>query len=412
MAKIHVFGGGTFSHVRNHLAIAAPAFGETANEIFKGLRYSTYRDFGQELHLTKMAGGDMVTNEDVERKLDEVIADPETRVIIFNVALCDFNGQIGEVESGKYAERLKSREGPFEMKLTVADKLIGKIRKERKDIFVVGFKTTAGATSDEQYVTALNMLKANSINLVLANDTVTRNNMIVAPEETRYSETKDRTQVIRQLIQMVGSRATNTFTRSTVVPGDYVSWASPEVPENLRKVVDHCIARGAYKPFRGVTAGHFAVKLSPTSILTTRRKHNFNRVERDLLVRVDYEGLDRVVAHGFKPSVGGQSQRIIFDQHPDAECIVHFHSPFRGADKGGFPDLIPTALQWPYECGSHQCGENTSTNLKDFDGIKAVMLHEHGPNIVFNRNTDADKIIKFIEANFDLDHKTGGMVNG
>lgn len=406
MAMIHIFGGGTFSHVRNHLAIAAPAFGETANELYDNFRYTTYRDFNQVIHLTKMAGGDMVTNEDVEARLDKVIADPETRVIIFNVALCDFNGQIGEVESGKYAERLQSREGPFTMNLTVADKLIGKIRKDRKDIFVVGFKTTAGASSDVQYAAALNMLKANSINLVLANDTVTRNNMIVAPEETRYHETTDRAHVLRKLVHMVSSRAKNTYTRSTVVEGDSVAWSSDEVPSNLRTVVDHCIARGAYKPFRGVTAGHFAVKLSDREILTSKRKHNFNRLKEDGMVRVEYEDDTKVIAHGFKPSVGGQSQRIVFREHPEAECIVHFHSPL----KANARDSVPIAEQWKYECGSHQCGANTSRNLKDFNGIKAVMLDSHGPNVIFNRHTDPQMVIDFIEANFDLEAKTGGLV--
>lgn len=403
---IHIFGGGTFSHVRNHLAIAAPAFGGTARKLFEMFRFTTYRDMKQELHLTKMAGGELETNQDVEQKLDKLIADPATRVIIFNVALCDFNGTIGDVESGKYAERLQSRNGPFNMELTVADKLIGKIRKTRKDIFVVGFKTTAGASSDVQYATALNMLKANSINLVLANDTVTRNNMIVAPEETRYCETTNRDEVLRKLVQMVASRSKNTFTRSTVVPGPSVSWNSNEVPDNLRKVVDHCIARGAYKPFRGVTAGHFAVRLNDNEILTSKRKHNFNHLAQEGMVRVEYEGLDRVIAHGFKPSVGGQSQRIIFDEHKDVDCIVHFHSPLKFKSR----DVIPTAEQWLNECGSHQCGANTSRNLRDFDGIKAVMLDNHGPNIVFNRYIDPDKVIDFIEANFDLEQKTGGLV--
>ena len=31
--QIYIFGGGTFSHVRNHMALAAPAFGETAKRL-------------------------------------------------------------------------------------------------------------------------------------------------------------------------------------------------------------------------------------------------------------------------------------------------------------------------------------------------------------------------------------------
>lgn len=407
---IHIFGGGTFSYVRNHLALAAPAFGQTA-------RYITSFYDDAHLHLTKMADPNsiLVTNEDVERKLDDLIADPTTKVIYFNVALCDYEGSVliegpsngpFTTRSGKYETRLKTAEGHQTMQLNPARKLIGKIRKERKDIFVVGFKTTCGATSDEQYATALNMLKANSINLVLANDTKTRNNMIVAPEETRYCETTDRDLVLRKLVEMTNSRSKNTFTRSTVVEGEHVPWNSNEIPDNLRKVVEHCIDRGAYKPFRGSTAGHFAVKVSDTEVLTSKRKHNYNNLREDGLVRIEYDGLDKVIAHGYKPSVGGQSQRIIFDEHPDLDCIVHFHCPTHE-----IYEYLPTASQEQNECGSHQCGKNTSTNLEHIrDGIHAVMLDNHGPNIVFSRHADPQKVIDFIENNFDLEAKTGGLI--
>jgi hypothetical protein len=453
MKKIHIIGGGTFSHVRNHLALAAPAFGETARALY-GLLHRAVADeiqrdqagdaaisstFSRQineqaaervvLHLTKMAAprqSNLVTNEDVSALLDKLIADPDTRVIILNAALCDYDGavienQIGEAfsfgddapyitESGKHAKRLKTSAGEQILQLTPANKLIGKIRKDRKDIFVVGFKTTTGAESDTQYRIALDMLKRDSLNLVLANDTVTRNNMIVAPEETRYCETTDREAVITTLAEMVIARSKNTFTRSTVVEGESVRWDSPLIPANLREVVDFCIEKGAYKPFRGATAGHFAVRVDDQTILTSKRKQNFNHLAEIGLVKVEYEGDDKVVAFGAKPSVGGQSQRIVFREHPELDCIVHFHCPLKPGVKG-----IGVASQWQNECGSHQCGANTSRNLANVPGvrndIKAVMLDGHGPNIVFSRNTPAVDVIKFINDNFDLSQKTGGPVS-
>lgn len=407
--SVHIFGGGTFFHVRNHMSLCAPAFGKTARYI------NTFYDDAH-LHLTKMADHNSIldTNEDVEYKLDRLIADPECKIIYFNVALCDFEGSIldGSLDdcitpSGKYATRLKTREGLQHMRLTPAAKLIGKIRKTRKDIFVVGFKTTCNATPDEQYLAALNMLKENSINLVLANDTGNRRNMIVAPEETRYCVTTDRNKVLTELVYMVNQRSRNTFTRSTVVDGDIVPWNSNEIPDNLRQVVNYCIKRGAYKPFRGATAGHFAVKVNEREVLTSIRKTNYNDLDNSGLVRVEYEGLDKVIAHGAKPSVGGQSQRIIFDEHPDLDCIVHAHVPLKVDAR----DLVPLVDQTPSECGSHQCGARTSKGLKSFGNLEAVMLDNHGPNIVFSKNTPAEDIIDFIEANFDLEAKTGGLVS-
>jgi hypothetical protein len=45
---------------------------------------------------------------------------------------------------------------------------------------------------------------------------------------------------------------------------------------------------------------------------------------------------------------------------------------------------------------------------QQFGNLKAVMLNNHGPNIVFNKNTDPQEVIDFIERNFDLSQKTGG----
>ncbi|MCK9532488.1 MAG: hypothetical protein M0R77_18405 [Gammaproteobacteria bacterium] len=407
--SVHIFGGGTFFHVRNHMALCAPAFGKTARYI------NTFYDDAF-LHLTKMADPNSIldTNEDVEYKLDKLIEDPYCKIIYFNVALCDYEGSIldGTLEdcitpSGKYAPRLKTREGLQHMRLTPAAKLIGKIRKTRKDIFVVGFKTTCNATPDEQYLAALNMLKENSINLVLANDTGNRRNMIVAPEETRYCVTTDRNKALTTLVEMTNSRSRNTFTRSTVIDGDLVPWNSNEIPDNLRQVVNHCIKRGAYKPFRGSTAGHFAVKVNEHEVLTSVRKTNYNDLDKSGLVRIEYDGLDKVIAHGAKPSVGGQSQRIVFDEHPDLDCIVHFHCP----TKENVRDSLSHVDQAPSECGSHQCGSRTSKGLKSFGNLEAVMLDNHGPNIVFSKDTPAQEVIDFIEANFDLEAKTGGLVS-
>lgn len=242
-----------------------------------------------ELVLTKMADStsSLESNADVARYVDALVADSTVRAVVFNVALADFEEHIGEVVSGKYAERLRTSEGCQSLVLTPSDKLIGRIRKERKDIFVVGFKTTTQYASNAQYVRALELLKTNSLNLVLANDTVTRDNMIVAPEETQYCETTDRKAVLEALARITVSRMQNHFTRSTVVPGEAVAWQSDVVPENLSAVVDHCIAQGAYKPLLGKTAGHFAVKADEGEILTSIRKSNFNQLSATGLVRVE-----------------------------------------------------------------------------------------------------------------------------
>ncbi len=419
MKNIAIIGGGTISHVRNHLALCAPAYGTTARQIDRLCARQLEDEPGEyqaSLHLTKMAGGksNLETNDDVSKLVEQLIANPETKIIFFNPALVDFNGAVCisdavgydwyddiPTHSGKYETRLKTSEGDKVMKLTPAPKILGKIRKERKDIFLVAFKTTCGATEDEQFLTALHLLKTNSCNLVLANDTKTRKNMIVTPEQARYAVHHNRDFVLDVLVRMTLARSQGTFTRSTVLSGDPIPWNLERIPHALKTVVEHCIAKGAYKPFNGSTVGHFAFKLNDQSFITSKRKSDFNQLAKTGMVLCEAEGDDAVVAFGAKPSVGGQSQRIVFKEHPEADCIVHFHCPTKPTA------MLPCRSQQMFECGSHQCGKNTSDGLKEVaPGLKCVYLDNHGPNIVFHHSMDPKKVIDFIDRNFDLSKST------
>lgn len=446
MRQIHIIGGGTMFHVRPHLSIAAPAYGKVVRDLTTILYQS---DFEGVVHAytTKMAGNyhkvwtawtglnddaprNMETNADVATLLNELTVAPEPRMIFLPAALCDFdvadlttkgpNGMPTH-DVGKEHPRLLSKYN-VELALTPAAKVIFGVRKTRKDIFLVGFKTTTGATPQEQFDAGLRLLKQSSCNLVLANDLTTKLNMVITPEQAPYYVSTDRRHTLRQLVGMTLERSKGHFTRSTVVPGgNPVTWKSDTVPSALRTVVDHCIKRGAYKPFLGKTVGHFAFKLDGHSFVTSKRGVDFNQLEEVGMVMVESTGTDHVIALGSKPSVGGMSQRIIFGNHPELDCIVHFHCPLRKdalqtptmAKFDLTPERIEVRSQGPYECGSHECGQNTSDGLKPIlvDGkgtplVKAVMLDKHGPNIVFNRNVDPNKVIDFIERHWDLDRST------
>lgn len=418
MKKIYILGGGTCNYVENQLALSAPDLGETARELEKLFKKEIKKEnleqqYQVELILTKMANNTskIITTNDLDSYITNIMEKEDTKAIIFNASLQKYEGKIGDNNSSKDAESRKSQQENHSMELMSTENIIGKIRKNRKDIFVVGFQTTNNYTSNEQYIKGLELLKKNSINLVLINDVVNRTNMIVAPEETRYNESTDRDSVLKFLTKMTVSRMQNTFTRSTVVEGNAIDWNSESIPYNLKQVVNHCIKEGAYKPFLGKTAGHFAVKINDGEILTSIRKSNFNELDKVGLVKVESKNDNEVIAHGFRPSVGGQSQRIIFKEHQQLDCIVHFHCPVKKEYKD---KIVPVKAQWPNECGSHQCGQNTSNGLKeiDIDGhkISVVYLDEHGPNIVFNKNVPSEKIIGFIDKHFDLSQKTGGFV--
>ena len=473
--RFYVITGGTMVHVAPHFSLCAPAYGSVGMQIYNGLkkafaaRWETspvtwkYEDAAaagaapQVVYVrTSMAGGNepaivdgllkpaginrLETNEDLEKLIDYLILQPETKGIILAAAVCDWQPTAamnyldenseswGERKFGKKAKRLTTNGGDatLELHMKPADKIIGTIRQHRKDIFLVGFKATTGMSEQEQYLKGLGLLKGASCNLVLANDVHEHRNMVITPEEAKYHVTKDRKAAIKGLCEMIAMRSQLHFTRSTVVEGDAIPWDGDAIPPNLRKVVDHLIARGAYKPFQGKTVGHFATRGPRDGVISTsRRKSNFNNLADDGLLRIDTVGGDQVIAYGAKPSVGGQSQRIIFDQHPDVDCIVHAHVPFLPTESEDEQEAqmlavrdsnVPVREQRPYECGSHECGQNTSDGLSQViggkrDGIKAVMLDEHGPNICFSRNTDPEMVIEFIERHWDLEAKTGGPVS-
>lgn len=406
-APIRVVGGGTVFHVRNHLALACAVSGTTARTLSRMLH-----DMGEssELILTRMADSSSPyeTNADMQKLAEYIVADKSAKIVFWNPALCDYEGMVDDVPSGKKAKRLKTEDGEVILRMRPANKVVDTFRKTRKDLFLVAFKTTTDATPDEQYRAGLALLKRASANLVLANDEVTGLNMVIVPEEARYHETRDREEALKGLVEMALLRSKNTFTRSKVVSDKGVKWNDPHIPDNLRDVVNHCIKRGAYKPFLGKTVGHFAVRGPNNTIITSKRKSNFNDLVSGkldmVLIKPQHDNI--VEAYGGKPSVGGMSQKIIFDEHPQATNIVHFHCPLKPSVK-----TVPIRPQRQNECGSHQCGQNTSNGLKVVEGdIMAVMLDNHGPNIVYGRDTPSEKVIAFIEKHFDLDQKTGGMV--
>lgn len=185
--SIHIFGGGTVQYVRSHLALCAPAYGNTARQLKNALLTEGVEADQVALHLTRMAdsASGLETNQDVALRLSAVLANPATKVVVFNVALCDFEGQVATTPSGKYAKRLKSRDGEVPLTLRPAPKLLADIKLVRPDVFVVGFKTTADDDADSQIALARRQLAETGVDLVWANDTVTRHNLLVTPNGLR-----------------------------------------------------------------------------------------------------------------------------------------------------------------------------------------------------------------------------------
>jgi hypothetical protein len=207
----HVLGGGTVNHVRSHFALSAIAYGGTAKEMH---RIFSKRGLNSEIHLTKMAASGaskIETNDDVSKLVDEILANPDSGVVIFNVAITDFKGKIGDVPSGKYAERMKSREArELKVDLEMADKLVPRIKEQRPDIILVAFKTTTHVDEAEQINRGKGLLKGSNADLVLANDTGTRMNLILSSDGVVLERSSDRVKIIESLANHVYSLSSPT----------------------------------------------------------------------------------------------------------------------------------------------------------------------------------------------------------
>lgn len=389
---IHIIGGGTFSHVRSHFALAAPAFGSTARALSNRLPGST-------LHLTKMAGGsgNLVTNRDIENLVDRLIAESEVSVICMSAALCDFDGKIGKKESGKYAERLETREGAMTLHMTPANKVIKKIRENRKDIFLVGFKTTTNASSEVQFHKGLRLLKEASCGLVLANDTGTRSNMIITPEEAAYCVDTNRDRVLDELVEMINFRSGNTFSKSNFIDSKNIEFSN--TPDCFQKVMRHVIERGGYIPnVLGFTTGHFGVRTGQYEFLSSQRKLNHNKLEEFGLCKVLVEN-NKLVVHGKgKATVGSRTIWELFQKFPSYDAVVHTHNPIKPNSK------IPIISQKPFHCGSFECAKNVAENMLEFKdyGVAAVFADKHGANIMFRTSQASSDITKFLDENIQF----------
>lgn len=175
--NVVVIGGGTFNYVAAHLALAAPAFGETAKQLHRMFQENDTLE--SQLVLTKMADSNspLITNEDVDRYVREVLLkDTNVKVIVMNAAICDF-----EMDNPGAARLSSSQDYQVTLK-GIQGKILSTIRRERPDIVVAGFKTTHGATKVEQVSKAFASMAASNLDIVLANDLDTRENILVTSD--------------------------------------------------------------------------------------------------------------------------------------------------------------------------------------------------------------------------------------
>lgn len=469
MKNIFIICGGTLNYVTPHFALTAPAYGTVGTKIYNELNKIVDKNqyaveiiptqmalnampddcFMNYTHFLKHAGLQRLeTNNDLSRFVDYLISRPDTRCVIMAAAVCDFeadhlynkNTSESQFLFGKDKKRLSSENG-YEMHIEPSEKIIDRIRKQRKDIFVVSFKTTSGVGRDETYKKGLLSLKKNSSNLVFANDIKDKINMVITPEEFPY-ESKTRDEAVKTLAEITYKRLNLTFDDKTIVKNDeraYLEKLLKEnaIPQNWYEVMQYLFTNEAFKPLPGTekTSGHFGCRVTGKDYerITSERKINHNNsFERGMIPVYSFkDGL--LVVGGAKPSVGEKTQELIYQDLGDKiDAVIHFHCPLKdvvegavvgGSDKikkgiiaqGNMSVIVNSFItireQLPFECGSKECALNTVSGMVEVEpGIYAVHLKNHGPNIAFAKTVDSKRVIDFINRYWDLSDKTGGIL--
>lgn len=208
MNKCLIYGGGTFTHGKCHLALATPAFGTTARQL-KTIFDQRAINYQNELILTKMAdfSSRIVTNTDLYYNIIQAIKDPLVKVIIFNAAVCDFY-----LSNLPEEERLSSFDNYDNVQLVAETcKFIKIIKEKRPDIFVVGFKTTRNAHVDTQQFLAEKQIKDSGVDIVFANDLGTRVNLVVVKKGGNYIDERDKLLNLLPTLVFNGVKTGNNF---------------------------------------------------------------------------------------------------------------------------------------------------------------------------------------------------------
>lgn len=404
--NISILGGGTIKKIRPHFALSSASYGSTAIRLFElCYAHNDFKSYRINLYLTKMAkdynyasSERPETIEDVESLLKRINQDERSKIVFMNCAMVDFDCDIKCVSDSE--GRLDS-ERNYIAHLTANKKYISEIKRDRKDIFLVGFKTTYNAKDlDEMFLKGLKLLKTSGCNLVLVNDIKHRFNMIVTPEESYYFYGENRELALSELVDISAKRSNLTFNRTTLI-SEFKREIHDidEYHENFTKVVKYCVKAGYYKPnILGVTTGHFCIrdKFDKNILYSSIRKSDYTKELK--LTKLQYS-LDHVYS-GVKPSAGAVTQKLLLDKNPEYDCIIHFHC----REKDGVK--FSSRKQRNFECGSLECGLNTLDGLQEIKlnsktKIKIVMLEKHGPNILFRSKDNPEDIISFITKHFE-----------
>lgn len=387
--QVYVVAGGTHSQNSNtnhicEIAFADEKIGETLHSLLTQ-RFAENANC-EKVHTKQFSkhkkGFETCTNHELQNAFSHYVG-PD-RIVVIAASLCSPDSSTPKekgIETRPYAEEA-----------------IAHIKGSSRETFVVAYKQTQCTSTEHQYKIALTFLRKTKINLVLCFDSQLQVWMVVAPEEATYHVTTDRMECFKGLVDMIWHRCQNTYVRTNVIVGDMIQLEkSSTISVEFKQIMNHCMANHVFKLCNGITVGHFAYKLNDEKFYSSIRKYDHR--ERVVMTEVRASE-DKIICVGGKPSAGVQVQRMIFKEHPELNCVLHFHCPL-------LPSVsLPTTSQREFDCGSLECAKNTLQAMRKAEHIWVAYSENHGPTLAFN-HSHYREVMKFMDRHFCFDSKTG-----
>lgn len=182
MHKIYILTGGTFNHVAPHFSLAAPAYGQVGEDLYKLLKNTPTATV--ELIKTKMAAphgpvsptviaaglSKLETNDDLKALLIYLSSLPDTKAVVLACAVTDFKISLNQTK----VERLDSSHS-YTVTLEPSEKLLPYLNDK---IYTVSFKTLFDADELSAEIKAKKNLKYSDV--ILVNDIKTRKNGVAS----------------------------------------------------------------------------------------------------------------------------------------------------------------------------------------------------------------------------------------
>jgi len=340
----------------------------------------TYQDIKDNLSLVAVNSFD-----EYHKKLLKQVQNPSTEVVILCMAASDF--WVKQKVKGKISSDTSS----LNIELSPLPRIIDEVKKQRRDIMLVGFKFLLWVDADVLIEKAYKSMLRNWQNICVAN--VAESNWLknlrtyIITIEKGIIPVQDRTKLPEILHQQIQERFSKDFFTT-----NYTSINKLPVPqEEIDKTVNEIkkLSKLAlFEPYHEDYKADFwflAKRSSQWTLITGRWSSKSECSEKELALITNLDTTKRiidVVSKKKKASLNGAIAHMIFEQLPKSQYIVHSHISLPNAYK-----IKRNTTPWTIE-------DLQIVQSAVMDGHKIIEQENHGVIIILNELNELYDILR------------------